>query len=151
MTAIEVYHEIPKGFDTHLEASATFIEIDGKLLFLQYARKHVGCWGVPGGKIEENELPIDAAKRELFEETGIDLKLESKIHPIGKLYYRKPDIDYVFHMFHIHLPDNPAITLSDEHLDFIWQPIDLLEDLHLMPGAPEAIHYYRNQRSQWIK
>ena len=151
MNTITVYNECPEGFNPRLEASAAFIEIDEALLFLQYARKCVGQWGVPGGKIEKNELPIDAAKRELFEETGIGLETQSVISPIGKLYFRKPDIDYVFHMFRIHIPQKPLITLSDEHSDFIWQPIHQLEDLPLMPGAPEVMHYYKAQRAQWVK
>lgn len=34
-------------------------------------------WGLPGGGVQRNEQTIDAAKRELFEEVGIDL-------PVGK-------------------------------------------------------------------
>lgn len=151
MTKIDVCYECPEGFDPSIEASAAFIEIDNELLFLQYARKFIGRWGVPGGKMKGNESPIDAVKRELFEETGIDSAAASKINPIGKLYFRKPDIDYVFHMFSIHIPDRPVITLSDEHSDFIWQPIDQLEDLPLMLGAPEVMHYYKDQRSRWAK
>lgn len=43
-----------------------------------------GMLELPGGKINKNELPIDAAIRELFEETGIQAKASEltlfKIH-----------------------------------------------------------------------
>lgn len=32
-------------------------------------------WGLPGGKIEGDEQPIESAKRELFEETGIEIDI----------------------------------------------------------------------------
>lgn len=48
------------------------------VIFTRYQRKWVYCWHKrresyehPGGHVEPNETPMQAAKRELFEETGI--------------------------------------------------------------------------------
>jgi len=35
-----------------------------------WAKKDLGAWSIPKGEFEESELPLDAAKREFFEETG---------------------------------------------------------------------------------
>ena len=36
-----------------------------------WQKKDDGWWTIPKGEIQENESPLDAAKREFFEETGI--------------------------------------------------------------------------------
>jgi len=41
---------------------------DGKWIFCKH--KERGTWEMAGGHIEDGETPLDAAKRELFEETG---------------------------------------------------------------------------------
>ncbi|MEO6328494.1 MAG: NUDIX domain-containing protein [Ginsengibacter sp.] len=38
-----------------------------------WAKKDLGAWSVPKGEIEEDENPLDAAKREVEEETGIKI------------------------------------------------------------------------------
>jgi 8-oxo-dGTP pyrophosphatase MutT (NUDIX family) len=51
-----------------------FIErSDGALLLVQHTYRH--RWGVPGGLLEKGEDPRAAARREVFEETGIRIEL----------------------------------------------------------------------------
>jgi 8-oxo-dGTP pyrophosphatase MutT (NUDIX family) len=52
---------------------AVFVVWEGKVL-LHHHRK-LGMWLPPGGHIEENELPDEAAVREVKEETGFEVEL----------------------------------------------------------------------------
>jgi 8-oxo-dGTP pyrophosphatase MutT (NUDIX family) len=52
---------------------AVFVVYEGKVL-LHYHRK-LGKWLPPGGHIEDDELPDEAARREVLEETGIRVRL----------------------------------------------------------------------------
>jgi 8-oxo-dGTP pyrophosphatase MutT (NUDIX family) len=52
---------------------AVFVVHHGRVL-LHYHRK-LGKWLPPGGHIEDNELPDEAAAREVLEETGIRIRL----------------------------------------------------------------------------
>lgn len=49
---------------------ASVIIYNGDYLLLQRRRDN-GCWGYHGGRIEVGEVVEEAAKRELFEETGL--------------------------------------------------------------------------------
>ena len=44
----------------------------GELLVI--FQKKWNCWVFPGGKIEPGETPLEAAKREVFEETNLIIK-----------------------------------------------------------------------------
>ena len=52
---------------------AVFVVARGAVL-LHWHRK-LGMWLPPGGHIERDELPDDAAVREVYEETGIEVEL----------------------------------------------------------------------------
>src|SRR3712207_9577083 len=52
---------------------AVFVVSEGKVLL--HRHRKLGMWLPPGGHIERDELPDDAAVREVFEETGIRVEL----------------------------------------------------------------------------
>ena len=54
-----------------LQVGASVIVIDAEGRILLQLRKDNHCWGYAGGSIELDESVEDAAKRELFEETGL--------------------------------------------------------------------------------
>jgi 8-oxo-dGTP diphosphatase len=145
---IEVHEREPEGFLARVQVAACYVEREDKFLVLERAAgKEMGKWGVPAGKLEEKETPEAAAVRELFEETGISLERSSQMRSLGALYMRRPEVDYVYHMFGVHLDDTPEVRLSDEHLSYKWASAKDLEKMPLMVGAVQALERYR-ARSQ---
>ena len=51
------------------------IEKNGKYLLVQEAKICRGKWNLPAGHIDANETIQDAAKREIKEESGMDVEL----------------------------------------------------------------------------
>lgn len=49
---------------------------DGKILLIKRGREpFAGQWATPGGRIEEGETAEECAKREMKEETGLDVEI----------------------------------------------------------------------------
>lgn len=72
------------GFQPTLYALAAVVyaERDGKILLLKRAGGALaGEWFLPGGAVDPGELPEDAARRELVEESG--LRIEDELEMIG--------------------------------------------------------------------
>ncbi len=140
---MQVYVEKPKDFHPAVEVAACYLHTGSKLLLLKRAKgSETGRWGVPAGKVETGESSKEAAERELLEETGIRLSGKD----VGKLYIRKPHIDYIYHMFAIDCDWEHSVKLSDEHTDHLWVTEEAVIDLNLMDGALEAFNHYLEAR-----
>jgi len=150
---VEVSDQKLANFQPKMEASACYLEVDNRILLIQQGKDKTdaGRWGVPAGKLERGETPEMAAKRELFEETGIQLQSVFQFVYLGTLYIRKPDLDYLYYMFKVHLDQKPPIRLSLEHSNHRWANGEDLENLPLRSGVKEALQYYRNGSPHWPK
>ncbi|MBM7604068.1 8-oxo-dGTP pyrophosphatase MutT (NUDIX family) [Metabacillus crassostreae] len=61
----------------HPGVAVIIFDEDGRVLLQK--RTDVGLWGIPSGHVEPGETVEQAAKREVFEETGYDISIERLI------------------------------------------------------------------------
>jgi ADP-ribose pyrophosphatase YjhB (NUDIX family) len=79
-------------------AGAGVIVVDQTDRILLVHRSDNGCWGIPGGYMEEGESFEDTARREVFEETGLvvgELKLLC-LHSGPHTFYEYPNGHQVY-------------------------------------------------------
>ncbi len=144
-----VFLDPPEDFSSSVEAAGCYLEYEDKILFLRRhpEKTHGNTWGIPGGKLEDGELPRSAVIREIYEEIGLKINHEELVE-IGKLYVRTPDIDYVFYLYRKNFKIRPSIELGlEEHLEAKWVTAAEASELPLIPGGKEALNFYNSKNS----
>ena len=82
-------------------------------------------WGLPGGGVERNERPTEAAKRELFEETGIAMPVDAFTY-LTTLHYKYQAPIYTVTVQSHQLP--PSAHNPWEITAIAWFPVDDLPE-----------------------
>lgn len=123
--------------------------INGQIEYALLRRSDEGYWqGIAGGG-EDEEKPLEAAKRETYEESGIlpesqFLQLDT-IEPVPVIYFRDSHIwgDNVYvipqYCFGV-TAENLKITISREHTEYKWFSYE---------EAYELIKYDGNKTALW--
>ena len=134
----------------HFCASAYIINPENKKVLLVRHKKY-NKWLQPGGHIEENETPEEAAVREVYEETGIKSTLigehfpreDDLIRPLGVQYNRKENGDRMIDMVYVGKPNNPEepLKVSDESNDIGWFSRHYLEEMPVFPDVKISFDY----------
>jgi ADP-ribose pyrophosphatase len=139
--------EIARSIVRH-PGSAVMLAMDDKkriLLVRQYrlpAGKHL--WELPAGKVDQGETPLQAAKRELAEETGYRAKKWRKLAS----YFASPGFvqEKMTLFLATELTAGDATPMDDERIEARWFP---RKELHQMIQAGRIedgktiIGYYR--------
>ena len=92
----------------------------------------------PGGHAEKNETPIDTAKREVYEETGIKLNKSGM-----KLIKTQVNNGYVNSIF-LYKLDSSKVILNDEHDKHIWADFKDCKNIKLVPMLLDFIKELEN-------
>lgn len=126
----------PKDFNSKHSASGCIIKSGNKILFLQRKSKNFNevVWAIPAGKIEKGETPEQALKREIKEETKLELSDFSIIKKYN-IRLNKKNYDFTYFLFKAEVPENSEVIISDEHISYRWVKIDEINELNLELGA----------------
>ncbi len=140
----KVYLYKPRDFASQMEAAGVCCEYEGRILLLRrHAEKIEGLtWGLPAGKLEAGEKPLEAALRELKEEAGFEVPKEA-MKFVAPFYVRRSDLDFIFHMFFLPLAELPLLNISPvEHIESCWLTLEEGLKLPLISGGPEILEYF---------
>ena len=105
------------------------------LFLLRNDSKNHFTWGIPGGKIEENETLLEGVIRECEEEIG-NFPENGKLIPIQKFVNNT----FTYHTFFCKLEHEFIPVLNDEHIGYCW--IDYKEyPKPLHPGLFNTVNF----------
>ena len=135
-----VHLEPPKNFNPQFEVVSAHLDVDGELLLLQTnpLKTFANMWGVPAGKINSKENKYSAIKRELFEETKINLE-EKEFNFFKTVYINQSPAHFIYHIFHVKLNEKPSVDISSEHSKFVWSTPQNASSLELIPDEYDCL------------
>lgn len=118
---------------------SAIIQKDNKYLLVKQAKGLYmeGLWAFPGGKIEKNETPDVAVKREIKEETGLDILVNGLIgisiinneHPL-----ELKEFPYVVVLFYKCKALSDKIIPADDVEEFVWVTLKEMKNYKLRPA-----------------
>lgn len=92
-------------------------------LLLNYKK---GYWDLPKGKLEPGETNMEAARRELKEESDLDADIFEGFQDTLSYTFRDKEGELIYKQvtFFVGESYTKSVSISDEHIGFIWLSID---------------------------
>lgn len=123
-------------------------DADERILLLRHVFHPKAPWGLPGGIMERRESPEACARRELWEETGLEVELGPVV-----LAYREPNLDHIGLVYAARILPGP-IRLSSEIIEARWyHPADMPTPLrpYDRKGIGAALEHNGMSTPQWSR
>lgn len=113
-----------------LQVGASVIVEDGQGRLLLQLRSDNHCWGYPGGSVELDEVVEEAAKRELFEETGL---VANSLTLFG--IFSGPSTHYIY-------PNGDEVS----NVEIVYVCKDYSGELRCQDGEVDALKFFEAER-----
>ncbi|ADD08714.1 bis(5'-nucleosyl)-tetraphosphatase [Candidatus Aciduliprofundum boonei] len=89
-----------------------------KYLLLHYPTGH---WDFPKGHVEKGEKDVEAAKREIFEETGLEIEILFGFNEIIKYHFKEHGMLIEKKVvYFLGITEKEEVRLSYEHDGYAW-------------------------------
>jgi 8-oxo-dGTP diphosphatase len=111
------------------EIAGNLIIEDGKILLLY--REDEQYWEVPGGKVEDDESPTEAAVREAEEEIGVKVGLRK---PFYSGEFQHNDELFLWHCYIAEIVEGEPEIQEDKFGELKWVESIELDEIELAPN-----------------
>jgi ADP-ribose pyrophosphatase YjhB (NUDIX family) len=125
-----------------------------RVVLVRHADK--GAWTTPGGAVEPCERPADAALREMWEETGLEVELARVIGVYGgpeftTSYSNGDRVSFTMTVFEAREVGGRLRPDGEETLEVRRFAASQIAGLELQPWAPRVIHKaFAERGSAWF-
>src|SRR5262245_34098068 len=133
------------GFVGHANSApcvgAVVEDADGRILLARRAvEPYLGLWDTPGGYLEEGEHPLDGFRRELLEETGLDVEPQRSLGAFMDWYGEAPDAQSSLNLSWTARASSADAEAAGDVSELRWFAPDALPPddelaFHLLPAA----------------
>lgn len=118
---------------------------DDKIMCIRYKDINKDFFDIPGGKVEDGETPLDAAKRECHEELGsnaiFDETLFELVMEFDEIATSDGKTPIHFYVFKYNGPLDGSLSLSEEIENFMWYESSVGTDILSNTLKNEVVPY----------
>jgi 8-oxo-dGTP diphosphatase len=126
-------------------ASVLVVDQDEVLLVRRAVEPFQGWWDIPGGFLEPGEHPADGARREIREETGLEIELVSLLGIWMDIY--GPDQEPTLNHCYIGRTAGGQARAGTDASELEWFPLHMLPENVAFDWSLKALHLLRRQAS----
>ena len=119
-----------------------FIINNGKLLLIKRRSNDVhfpGVWEIPGGRLTPGEDPYLGLKREIKEESGLEVTV---LLPLSINYFVRADGQTITAIVFVCKTNQENIVLSEEHTEYQWVSLKVAKKIIAKPMKKEIDRFF---------